>query len=62
MLHSKGLRFCSRMTKEHYRRWVIVLIEKTIWYGTAMIILSLGCVVTALIIGWCLQKLGVAYG
>ena len=61
-MHSKGFRLCSRMTKEHFRRWVIYIIEKTLKYSTAMIIISVGCVVTALIIAWCLQKLGVAYG
>lgn len=61
-MHSKGIRFCSRMTKEHYRRWVVFWIEKTIWYGSAMVIIAVGCVVTALIIGACLNWLGVGYG
>ena len=48
------------MTKAEFRRWVVFWIEKTVWYGTAMCILSIGCVVTALVISAALRALGVA--
>ena len=61
-MHSKGMKLISGMTRTHFRRWVVYIIEKTLKYSVAMIIISIGCVVTALIIAWCLNKLGVAYG
>ena len=61
-MHSKGLRLVSRMTVPMYRRWVVFCIEKTIKYGTAMVVMGAGCVGVALLIGKCLEFLGVAYG
>lgn len=61
-MHSKGMKLISSMTTTCFRRWVVFIIEKTIKYSVAMIIISVGCVITALIIAWCLNKLGVAYG
>lgn len=61
-MHSKGMRLCSRMTRAHFRRWVIYVIEKTLKYSVAMVVIACGCVFTALVIGWCLNLLGVSYG
>lgn len=58
-MHSEGLRLFSRMTKAAYRRWVVHLIEMAIKYTAAMVIMSVGCVATALIISACLRFLGV---
>ena len=48
------------MTKAEFRRWVVFWIEKAIKYSAAMCILSIGCVVTALVISAALRALGVA--
>ena len=45
----------SIMTKAKYRRWVVRLIELCI----CMVVMSVGCVITALIISACLKALGV---
>lgn len=52
----------SGMSKAYFRRWVIYIVEMTIKYMSAMIVMSVGCVVTALAIGWFLNLLGVGYG
>lgn len=57
-MHSEGLRVFSRMTKAMRRRWIIRFVELCIW----MVVMSVGCVVVALIISKCLAILGVAYG
>lgn len=57
-MHSEGLRLFSRMTKAMRRRKIVRLIELCFW----MVVISILCVLTALAIGWCLNKLGVGYG
>lgn len=59
-MHSEGLRLFSRMTKAARRRWIVHVIEMTLTYGFAMIVMSVGCVAVALIISQCLRWLGVA--
>ena len=54
-MHSEGLRVFSRMTKAARRRWIVRFIELCIW----MVIMSVGCVATALAISACLKALGV---
>ena len=61
-MHSKGMKLISSMSTVCFRRWVVYIIEKTLKYSVAMIVMSCGCVVTALIIGWFLNLLGVGYG
>ena len=62
-MHSANkTRVFSGMTKAYFRRWVIHIIELTIKYTFAMIVMSCGCVVTALTISWFLRLLGVGYG
>lgn len=59
-MHSGNtVRIFSRMTKAAYRRWVVYIIEMTLKYGFAMIVMSVGCVAVALIISQCLRWLGV---
>ena len=48
------------MTKVQFRRWVVHIIELTIKYTFAMIVMFCGCLVVCLFIGWCLKMLGVA--
>jgi len=43
------------MTKAQFRRWVVKVIEMSI----CMTVMSVGCVVAALVISWCLRILGV---
>ena len=43
------------MTKAQYRRWVVRFVELVI----CMIVMSVGCVATALVVSWCLRILGV---
>lgn len=57
-MHSEGLRLFSRMTKAARRRQIVRFIELCFW----MVILSVGCVATALAISACLRLLGVGYG
>ena len=57
-MHSKGLRIFSRMTKAMRRRQIVRFVELCFW----MVVLSVGCVVVALMIGGCLNWLGVGYG
>lgn len=52
-------RIFSRMTKVHFRRWVVHIIEMTLKYSFAMIVMSVGCVAVALAISGCLKLLGV---
>lgn len=54
-MHSEGLRMFSRMTKATRRRWIVKFIELCV----CMVIMSVGCVVTALVISACLKFLGV---
>ena len=54
-MHSKGLRVLSRMTKAMRRRQIVRFVELCFW----MVILSVGCVATALAISACLKLLGV---
>lgn len=49
------------MTKAEYRRWVVHIIEVTIKYAVAMIIISCGCITVAYFVSGCLKLLGVAY-
>lgn len=55
-MHSKGMILFSRMTKATRRRWVIRFVELCFY----MAVMSVGCVVTALVISACLKFLGVA--
>ena len=43
------------MTKVQFRRWVVRFVELVI----CMVIMSIGCVCTALVVSWCLRLLGV---
>lgn len=54
-MHSEGMRIFSRMTKAARRRLIVRMIELFVY----MIIMSIGCVATALIIGQGLRFLGV---
>lgn len=55
-MHSKGIRLCSRMTLAMRRRYIVRFVELCFW----MVVLSVGCVATALAISVCLKWLGVA--
>lgn len=54
-MHSKGMVLFSRMTKATRRRYIIRFVELCFW----MVVMSVGCVVTALAISACLRWLGV---
>lgn len=54
-MHSEGLRLFSRMTKAAKRRMIVRFIELCFW----MVVMSIGCVGTALGISACLRLLGV---
>ena len=54
-MHSEGLRLFTRMTKAVRRRWIVRLIELCAY----MVIMSIGCVATALLISEALRLLGV---
>ena len=54
-MHSEGIRVFSRVTKAARRRWIVRFVELCFY----MAVMSIGCVATALIISWCLQRLGV---
>ena len=58
-MHSEGLRLFSRMTKAARRRWIVHIIEMTLKYSFAMVVMSCGCVAVALACGWFLKLLGV---
>lgn len=49
------------MTKAQFRRRVVRVIELTITYSVAMMIISGGCIVVAFFVSGCLKLLGVAY-
>ena len=54
-MHSKGTILFSRMTKSTRRRYIVRFVELCFW----MVVMSVGCVVTALAISACLRALGV---
>ena len=54
-MHSKGLILFSRMTKAMRRRWIVRYIELCFY----MVVMSVGCVVTALAISAFMKWLGV---
>lgn len=54
-MHSKGMILFSRMTKAMRRRYIVRFVELCFW----MVVMSAGCVVTALAISACLRALGV---
>lgn len=54
-MHSDGLRVFSRLTKAVRRRMIVRFIELCFW----MVVISAGCVATALAISVCLRWLGV---
>lgn len=54
-MHSKGMVLFSRMTTAMRRRYIIRFVELCFW----MVVMSVGCVVTALAISACLRALGV---
>ena len=54
-MHSGSLRLFSRVSKATRRRYIVRAIELCFW----MVIMSVGCVVTALVISACLKLLGV---
>jgi len=54
-MHSKGLILFSRMTRAMRRRWIVRFVELCFY----MVVMSCGCVVTALAISACLRALGV---
>lgn len=54
-MHSKGVILFSRMTKAARRRWIVRFVELCFW----MVVMSVGCVFTALAISACLKWLGV---
>lgn len=59
-MHSgKTVRIFSRMTKAAWRRWVVHVVEMTIKYTFAMIVMSVGCVAAALAISEVLKWMGV---
>jgi hypothetical protein len=47
------------MTKVEFRRRVVRVVELTIKYTTAAIIMSCGCIAVAVAVGACLRGLGV---
>jgi len=54
-MHSKGMILFSRMTRAARRRWIVRFVELCFY----MVVMSCGCVVTALAISACLRALGV---
>ena len=54
-MHSEGIRVFSRMTKAARRRMIVRFIELCFW----MVVISAGCVATALAISGCLKLMGV---
>ena len=54
-MHSEGVRVFSRMTKATRRRQIVRFVELCFW----MVVMSIGCVGTALGISACLRLLGV---
>ena len=54
-MHSGSLRIFSRLTKATRRRWIVRFIELCFY----MAIMSIGCVVVALVVSAALRWLGV---